>query len=81
MTICIEIDNCCDCPYSHTERILTPDSWEHEEGIFCSKMKADRKYNGVNTDDRLIVSDGWNLRKWASIPDWCPMAKNKEEEK
>lgn len=61
-----KIENCCDCKHSHIEKIYTPDSWEHESGIFCSITKT------REGKDRLVVADEWNLRKWSRIPDWCP---------
>lgn len=40
--VCFEIDNCCDCPYHYTERVYTPDPWEHETGVYCSKLEDKR---------------------------------------
>ena len=40
-----EIDNCCDCPNHYTEKIYTPDSFEHEEGVYCSKVNDKDSYN------------------------------------
>lgn len=71
------IDNCCDCPYSYTENIYTPDSFEHEEGIYCSKVDDTNSYNKKN---KLIVADDWDIRKWSQIPDWCPLLKNEAKE-
>lgn len=72
--VTFEIDNCGDCPYSYTERIYTPDPFEHEEGIYCSKVEDKKSYNKKN---KLITSDEWDIRKWSQIPDWCPfLCKN-----
>ena len=71
------IDNCCDCPYSYTENIYTPDSFEHEEGIYCSKVDDTNSYNKKN---KLIVADDWDIRKWSQIHDWCPLLKNDAKE-
>lgn len=72
--VSFEIDNCCDCPYSYTEKVYTPDPFEHEEGIFCSRVEDQNSYNKKN---KLIVADEWDIRKWSQIPDWCPLLKNK----
>ena len=29
-----------------------------------------------NRKHKLIVSDGFNLRKWSKIPYWCPLLKS-----
>ena len=68
--VTFEIVNCCDCPYHYTEFIWTPDSWEHERGVFCEKV-LDK-----DADDyrhKLVCADGWDVRKYADIPDWCPL--------
>ena len=63
----LKIKNCCDCPYSYTKPVYTPDSWEHETGIYCRKIKDKEE------KDKLIVADDWDLRKWSQIPDYCPL--------
>ena len=68
--ICLEINNCCDCPYHYIERVYTPDPWDHDEGVFCSKVKD---VSSENRKHKMVASDGWNLRKWSQIPDWCPL--------
>lgn len=73
--ILITIDNCCDCPNSHEEHIYTPDPFEHETGLYCRLIKETNKYHGAITDDKLIVADEWDIRKYAQIPEWCPMLK------
>ena len=66
MNTCVKIiDNCLDCNSCFVDRILTADSWDHEEGAYC---KEDLK----NGKPRLIASDDWDLRKWSKVPDWCP---------
>lgn len=65
-----EIDNCCDCPYHYIEHIYTPNSFEHEEGAFCSKVNNKKSYNRKH---KLIVADDWDVRKCSNIPDWCPV--------
>ena len=62
------IENCCDCGYSHRERLYTPDSFEHEEGLYCTKCVSK---DGMS---RLICSDDKDLRKYAKVPEWCPLA-------
>lgn len=57
----ITIDNCCDCGHSKKKRIYTSDSFEHLEGLYCTKCS-----------DKLITSDDKDVRKYAQIPDWCP---------
>lgn len=75
-TVNIKIENCLDCPHCYTYGILTSDSFEHEEGAYCRKVE-DKSLNGFgkNGTHKLICSDDWDLRKYAKIPDWCPMLK------
>ena len=69
-----EIDNCCDCQNHYTEKIYTPDSFEHEEGVYCSKVNDEDSYNKKH---KLVVADEWNVREWSQIPDWCPLLKSR----
>lgn len=62
---CKIIDNCLDCDNCTVKQILTPDPFEHEEGAYCTLIKEDDK-------PRLISMDDWDLRKYTSIPNWCP---------
>lgn len=71
--VCFEIDNCCDCLHHYTERVYTPDSWEHETGVYCSKVEDKNSYNKQH---KLVVADEWDVRKWSQIPDWCPIKVN-----
>ena len=71
--VCLEINNCCDCPYHYEERVYTPDSWEHEIGVYCSKVEDK---NSCNKQHKLVVSDDRDVRKWSQIPDWCPMKED-----
>lgn len=68
--VCFEIDNCCDCPNHYKEKIYTPDPWEHETGVYCSKVEDKNSYNKQH---KLIVADEWDVKKWSQIPDWCPL--------
>lgn len=66
MNTCVKIiDNCLDCNSCFVDRILTADSWDHEEGAYCKEVLKNGK-------PRLIASDDWDLRKWSKVPDWCP---------
>ncbi|HAU88209.1 MAG TPA: hypothetical protein DCW90_22860 [Lachnospiraceae bacterium] len=66
MNACVKvIDNCLDCNSCTVDRILTADSWDHEEGAYCKEVLKNGK-------PRFIVSDDWDLRKWSKVPDWCP---------
>lgn len=72
--VCFCIENCCDCPNSYTQRIWTADSFEHEEGIYCSKIEdMSRDGFGKNGKHKMITFDDWDIRKYATIPDWCPL--------
>lgn len=70
----LRIENCLDCPHCYTNRILTADSFEHEEGAYCSEV-VDKSTNGFgkNGQHKLIGSDDWNLRSYTKIPRWCPL--------
>lgn len=71
--VCFEIENCCDCPNHYIEKIDTPDPFEHEEGVYCSKVDDKNSYNKCH---KLVVADDWNVKKWSQIPDWCPLLNN-----
>ena len=61
------ISHCCQCPYSHTEQIATPDSFEHDMGMYCKLCQTKEKAYGVDTYDRLICSDEWNVEEEALV--------------
>ena len=71
--VCFEIDNCRDCRYHYKEHIYTPDPWEHETGLYCSKVEDKKSYNGKH---KLVAADDWDVEKYSQIPDWCPRLKN-----
>lgn len=73
--VCFKINNCYDCPYSYIEKIYTPDPFDHEEGIYCSKVEDE---NSCNKKHKLIVSDDWDIRRWSQIPDWCPLLRKEK---
>lgn len=62
--VSIEISNCCECKNHDIRRIYTGDSFEYVEGVYCTAC-----------NDRLVVSDDRDVRKYADIPDWCPLIK------
>lgn len=66
----IEIANCCDCPYHYKEQIYTSDWFEHEMGVYCSKVADDKSYNKQH---KLVAADDWNIREYTQVPDWCPI--------
>ena len=63
------IDNCLDCQSCKIDRIYTEDSWDHEEGAYCTECIKNGK-------PKLIVSDDWDLRKYSQVPSWCPKRLN-----
>ena len=73
--VCIKIDNCCDCPNHCEEKIYTADPWDHEMGVFCTKV-PDK--NSPNKKDKLVAEDDWNVRRWSQVPDWCPILKKNQ---
>lgn len=70
--VIFEITNCCSCPYHYKEQIYTADSWEHELGVYCSKVVDKNSYNHQH---KLVCADDWNVEKYADIPNWCPLLK------
>lgn len=68
-TCLLEITNCCDCPNHIISRIYTEDSFEHEEGVYCTKIK------NKNNKFKLVASDDYNVKKYSHVPDWCPLLK------
>ena len=74
--ITVEIDNCKGCNYHYVERILTADSFEHETGLYCSKVE-DR--NSENHKHKLVAEDDWDVYKYSDIPDWCPLLKSNQK--
>ena len=70
--VVFEITNCCCCPHHYVEPIYTSsDPWEHEEAVYCSKTIDEE----TDTGNKIVCADGWNLEKYADIPDWCPLLK------
>ena len=72
--VTLHIENCLDCPRCYTDSILTADSFEHEEGAYCSEV-IDKSINGFGNNGRhkLIGSDDWHLRDYTKVPDRCPL--------
>ena len=68
----IEIETCCDCPKHYQERIHTPDSFEYEEGVYCSIVEDKGSFN---RKPRLVAGDDRTVREYCDIPDWCPLLK------
>ena len=71
----IEVDNCVNCPCSERHQIVTPDSFEHDTGVFCSEVEGDEKiytYDGAIAK-KLIFGYEWPSEiEGQKIPDWCP---------
>lgn len=79
-TATIHIENCLDCPRCYTDRILTADSFEHEEGAYCSDVVDESRDGfGKNGRHKLIGSDDWRLRNYTSVPDWCPLLNKQKD--
>lgn len=74
--ICVKITNCCDCSNHYIERIYTPDPFEFEQGVYCSKIEDKESYNKKH---KLVVADDRDVRKWSHIPNWCPLLNNNKE--
>lgn len=71
----IEVENCTNCPCSEQHQIMTPDSFEHDTGVFCSEVEDDEEtytYDGAITK-KLIFGYEWPSEiEGRKIPDWCP---------
>lgn len=74
------VENCLDCPHCYTDRILTADSFEHEEGAYC-KAVDDTSMDGFgkNGKHKLIGSDDWHLRNYTKVPAWCPLLSKADD--
>jgi hypothetical protein len=76
-----EVQNCSKCPFHETHQIITPDSFEHEIGIYCSEVEdttedfARHTYDGT-VNKKLVVADDWNVEEYARVPGWCPHRQN-----
>ena len=77
-TVTFKIENCMDCPNHYVEGILTADSFEHESGCFCKKVKEDRaeRQHFHRQEYKMVACDDWHLEKYTQIPDWCPLIQN-----
>lgn len=71
-TVTFEINNCSQCQNHYTEKIYTPDSFEHETGLYCSKVEDSKSYNKRH---KLVAEDDWDVTRYSQIPDWCPLLK------
>lgn len=76
--IVIEIKNCNDCTNHEIHGIYTEDTFENEQGIYCSKVEDSSDswerytYDG-HINKKLVHSyDTWESEK-AAIPSWCPL--------
>lgn len=70
------IDNCSQCKYHIIEQLYSPDWFDCDLGIFCTKTE-DPDAMGHTTANgwtkyRLVASDEYSPRPKADIPDWCP---------
>ena len=77
MPACFTFEECSQCPSHECHRIATPDSFEHEFGIYCSEVKV--KPDGLNQrtldgpiDSKLIACSDNGSEMDAKVPDWCP---------
>lgn len=75
-TLTVNITNCKDCKNHYCERIYTADSFEHEEGMYCSLVTDKNSYNHKH---RLIASDDIDVTRYSDIPDWCPMLNMQDD--
>lgn len=68
-----EIENCTNCPFHERHQVITPDSFEYEVGIFCSKTYTPDQTNTRDgyISNKLVVADE-DPDDWAVVPDWCP---------
>ena len=72
-----KVDKCVYCPFHEKHQIMTADSFEHEIGIYCSKVEdisdswARNTYDG-RVDKKLVVADDWHANECSDVPDWCP---------
>lgn len=78
--ISLFVERCTDCPCSEEHRLITPDSFEHEIGVFCSKLEMGTlektsTYDGIITK-KSIFSYSRPSEKFFEIPAWCPFKTN-----
>ena len=72
-----EVDNCTKCPFHEKHQVYTPDSFEHEVGIYCAitddthDSRERHTYDG-EIQKRLVTSDNWHPEEDAETPGWCP---------
>lgn len=74
--ISLVVEKCVQCPFHETHMIVTSDSFEHEQGLYCSKVEDDSESWGRHTydgfiDRRLIGADEWSISE-IPVPTWCP---------
>lgn len=75
----IRVENCINCPCSEQHQMVAPDSFEHNTGVFCSKVEDSEleryTYDGIITK-KLVFSYEWPSEiEGHKIPDWCPYKK------
>lgn len=65
----LEINTCKDCPFFHSERIYTADSFERPFDWFCKKVTV-----GKDKNPKLIEGYvEWHEEKKIKVPEWCPI--------
>ena len=87
MNNCIQIDvkKCIDCPCHETDGLYTPDSFEHETVLYCTKTFKPHDsimLYGMRTSGPILyrvidIDDYCNFDE--NIPDWCPFVIRKYE--
>lgn len=88
MNNCIQIDvtKCIDCPYHETDGLYTPDPFEHETVLYCTKTFKPHDSimcYGMRTSGPILyrvidIDDHCNFDE--NIPDWCPFVIRKYEQ-
>ena len=83
VTIVKTITNCSECDAHVTHQIYTPDSFEHEFGLYCTKVPDTteswmRNTMGTSgpTNFKIVAQDDHCVEDCADIPDWCPLLKD-----
>lgn len=83
--ITLIIENCAKCPFHEVHQIVTPDSFEHEFGIYCTKVDDHEDsferytYDG-RIEKRLVVADDRDPELFSKVPSWCPIIAQQLQE-
>ena len=76
----MKIDSCMACPFHHSEREYTGDSFEMVFQISCRHEKADKRKASKLDDPHPFVGYDEDRHR-PPVPTWCPLRLKRRKKK